>query len=333
MQIRYRYIDRLKGIAILLVVLGHILVFSTHSAQFTTISKYIGSMHMQLFMFVSGFVGFRMIEKPYKNGIAKVLRRIPKYVWPMYVVGWLLAIFLMLMFMNKDNVAVNMTLASAYWGNWYWYLKTLSIFTVMSLPVMIYKNKVVDVGVVLFNYVLFFILWKFGKELGVNLCMEHATCFFPFYVMGMFCRKYKEIYKIISFVYVPCISLIIYVILFNIEFSNHLFYNVSVRFMQPICAIVFLRYVFAKTELIRNCALNELENLGKQSLDIYLFHYFLVFPINFYILDSLGKEVTPPSLMLLLFISVTICIAYLSMLVGTLIRKSNILSILIFSPK
>ena len=196
---------------------------------------------------------------------------------------------------------------------------------------MIYKNKVVDVGVVLFNYVLFFILWKFGKELGTNLCMEHATCFFPFYVMGIFCRKYNEIDKILSFVYVPCISLTIYVILFNIEFSNHLFNNVSVRFLQPICAIVFFRYVFAKTESIGNSALNELENLGRQSLDIYLFHYFLVFPINFYILDSLGKEVPP--LMLLLFISVTICIAYLSMLVGTLIRKSNILSILIFSPK
>lgn len=52
-KIRIQYIDRLKGLAIILVVMGHIFGFSQPDDPIT---KFIYTFHMPLFMFLSGLV-------------------------------------------------------------------------------------------------------------------------------------------------------------------------------------------------------------------------------------------------------------------------------------
>lgn len=51
----YMYIDRLKGGAMLLVVIGHIVAFSI-GQKGNPISQAISSFHMPLFIFLSGLV-------------------------------------------------------------------------------------------------------------------------------------------------------------------------------------------------------------------------------------------------------------------------------------
>lgn len=53
-MVRKQYIDRLKGLAILFVVMGHIFLFSEHEND--CINKFIGTFNMPLFMFLSGLV-------------------------------------------------------------------------------------------------------------------------------------------------------------------------------------------------------------------------------------------------------------------------------------
>ena len=55
MNYRIQYIDRLKGLAILLVVIGHLMAFCTHGER-NPIYEVICSFHMPLFMFLSGLV-------------------------------------------------------------------------------------------------------------------------------------------------------------------------------------------------------------------------------------------------------------------------------------
>lgn len=50
---RILYIDRLKGLAIVLVVMGHVFGFSQPD---DAITKFIYTFHMPLFMFLSGMV-------------------------------------------------------------------------------------------------------------------------------------------------------------------------------------------------------------------------------------------------------------------------------------
>jgi fucose 4-O-acetylase-like acetyltransferase len=55
MNDRIQYIDRLKGLAILLVVIGHLMAFCTNGER-NPIYEVICSFHMPLFMFLSGLV-------------------------------------------------------------------------------------------------------------------------------------------------------------------------------------------------------------------------------------------------------------------------------------
>ena len=57
MKQRILYIDRIKGLAIILVVVGHLYTFS-EATDGNLVNKLIGSFHMALFMFVSGFVAY-----------------------------------------------------------------------------------------------------------------------------------------------------------------------------------------------------------------------------------------------------------------------------------
>lgn len=54
---RINYIDRMKGFAILVVVLAHVFLFTFDMGD-SLIFKFCASFEMPLFMFVSGFVAF-----------------------------------------------------------------------------------------------------------------------------------------------------------------------------------------------------------------------------------------------------------------------------------
>lgn len=57
---RIDYIDRMKGFAIFLVVMGHL----SFSGISTVMSPWISSFHMSLFMFLSGLVACSGITPP-----------------------------------------------------------------------------------------------------------------------------------------------------------------------------------------------------------------------------------------------------------------------------
>ena len=96
---------------------------------------------MALFMYVSGFVAFTPPDN-FKNFIVKLLRRSVKYLVPMYVVGWLLYAFASCTVVS-DNSILNSVRGTVWFGNWYWYLKVLTIFSLLSIPVM-YKNLLAE---------------------------------------------------------------------------------------------------------------------------------------------------------------------------------------------
>lgn len=86
MQGRLEYIDRIKGFAILLVVIGHVYIFSFGVTD-TLVYKVIASFHMHLFMFISGFVAY--VSPEVKDVYKKVLKRICTYVCPAYLIDLL----------------------------------------------------------------------------------------------------------------------------------------------------------------------------------------------------------------------------------------------------
>lgn len=60
---RLEYIDYAKGIAILLVVIGHLLQYNLSGTSSKGLFDMIYSFHMPLFMFLSGYVASFSIER------------------------------------------------------------------------------------------------------------------------------------------------------------------------------------------------------------------------------------------------------------------------------
>lgn len=81
MKQRINYIDRMKGMAILLVVMGHLYFFSYGQSD-SIVFCFISSFHMPLFMFLSGLVSspslsYVLCEKNTSSFAADVV------LWPM----------------------------------------------------------------------------------------------------------------------------------------------------------------------------------------------------------------------------------------------------------
>ena len=72
MKQRIDYIDRMKGMAIFLVVMGHVYGMVFNQSEDVTY-KWISSFHMPLFMFLSGLVACSGVVAPYW-GFGKLFR-------------------------------------------------------------------------------------------------------------------------------------------------------------------------------------------------------------------------------------------------------------------
>ncbi len=118
---RFEEIDVAKGIAIVLVVLGHVLA-SCYGRNIVSMPyasvvlwKYVYSFHMPLFMFISGFVVFNPFKK-YKA--IQIGKRCLAYMIPYIVLG-LLSSYYQEVFNLKTILGQ------------YWYFRTLVIFLVI----------------------------------------------------------------------------------------------------------------------------------------------------------------------------------------------------------
>ena len=126
MKQRIDYIDRMKGMAIFLVVIGHVygMVFD-QSANITY--KWISSFHMPLFMFLSGLVACSGVVAPYW-GFGKLGKKLKGLLLPLVVFGMCFT-----MTFSKDFVTGLIGFLESPNKNGYWYLMTLAVFYVSLL--------------------------------------------------------------------------------------------------------------------------------------------------------------------------------------------------------
>lgn len=121
-QSRIESVDRLKGLAIYCVVLGHVIVFGMRQrGDECTLLSIIISMNMPLFMFLSGFV----VSKRMAASTTGFLRRVGKLILVMLVFGGIYTFML--------GLTPRGFLMSTYKLG-YWYLLTLATFYVLLLP-------------------------------------------------------------------------------------------------------------------------------------------------------------------------------------------------------
>lgn len=221
---RNQFVDIMRGIAMLLVVLGHTMTGCTANSQSSFLFNIIWSLQMPLFILISGYVTKYSRPIADGNGLWKYVKRrtvaymLPWAVWSFLVRG---IIFGENSFLNVKHLLWNM-------DSGYWFLATIwtisMIFGVASFIAEraskenLLKKQIVLLGCYLAGMVL---LVGIGVILGLSFFAIKLTLYYmPFYyagfLYGQFDDRMKESEigkKIIDSVVAICFVVWLFVIL------------------------------------------------------------------------------------------------------------------------
>lgn len=285
---RNQYVDIMRGIAMLLVVLGHTMTGCTVDSQKSFLFNIIWSLQMPLFILISGYV--TKYSRPISDGKGLwkyVKRRTVSYMLPWVVWSFLVRgiIFGQDGFLNVKHLLWNM-------DSGYWFLATIwtisMIFGVASFVAEraskenLLKKQIVLLGCYLAGMVL---LVGIGAILGLSFFAIKLTLYYmPFYyagfLYGQFDDRMKESEtgkKMIDSVVAICFVMWLFVIL-----------RFSLYEMSDGGAAIILRAATSLAGCIAVCGLCKgifseksgggvtLAWVGEHSLEVYLTHYLLL---------------------------------------------------------
>lgn len=179
MKQRLYYIDNLKGILILLVILGHCIQFTTADFDHHPIFRFIYSFHMPLFMTVSGYVSYKA-ELKWES----LSRRFMQLVVPF------LAWAAISMLAKADPGYLLTTLLQPDMGLWFlWVLFAISALLTACHRLASRLNIRTELTAAALTPLMLGCVVVFGLSLfGAHL----IAWYFIFYCMGFFFRKYES---------------------------------------------------------------------------------------------------------------------------------------------
>lgn len=258
-------IDNIKGIMIFLVVLAHFFEFNiTSKTSFLLIVIY--SFHMPVFIYYSGYFAKYDTKKMVKNILVP-------YTF-VQCFGYI--------FYKMIGYDITFRFVASYATLWY----MISMFIwYISIP-FIEKTKKPKLTIAIL--VLIGLLTGYDRTAGAVLSISRTLVFLPFFYLGFYSRKLKwfefenskKILKPIVFLLICVTVLVLYYLRGNINIEwfygaydyFSLNYNFLIRLSIYIAAFIWI--LFFKL-FVPNCK-TLITKFGKNSLAIYLLHYFIV---------------------------------------------------------
>ena len=276
------WINVLKGIGIIFVVLGHFII-----PEF--LHNYIYSFHMQLFFFISGYL-MNLNREMYT--IDYICKKVNSLIVPFFIfnftgiVYWNIRTYI---FQNtilpfKKNASELFCLENITgWNEPVWFL--LSLFIIEILSYILLNNKSYNMNLIFLLSIIVGIIYNNVEDLPFQI--DGAIIGFSFFIFGYIIKDksiIERLYKKCTFKYV--IILLILSIFFSYingsvnmsvgNLSNSIYTYISA--FSGIMLFSLLAYKINKSKI--------LEFIGRNSLFIMLTHYFI---LDFY--RFLGKYI------------------------------------------
>lgn len=263
-------IDNLKVLLILLVVFGHVIEYYINTSQLLRgIYVFIYIFHMPLFVFISGYLS-KNVEKC-RKGIVKTLL-IPY-------------IFLNIVWYAIASIWSGELIFSLFNPGWtLWYL--ISLFVWRGLLKYMIKVKYIILISIITSLLISMI--PNSELLGFIL---RTVAFLPFFLIGYFTKEkninyIKAINKGISFVIIGAFGVIAYFITINNVLNYKFFYNSQSYYdtgLETIDGIIFRILLYIASIILGICIINItpkaklfFTHIGKETMNIYVFHIYLV---------------------------------------------------------
>ena len=319
MESRIQYIDRLKGFAILAVILGHLCMWQL--GGYSTPSWFVNTFHMPTFLFLSGFV----ITPPNLN---KCIIKLSQFMLPAMIVGCVFAIYM-------DSDIVHFLMHDSKFG--YWYLFVLSGYYVLMMLfhyVNTYESRKSILLDICFAAIIFVGLaglhFLLGKRVSDLFCVYKMCTYWPVFFLGYMVKKYHKFNALFFSNFGYTTALLIYVICLSLDYRQ-VWYYLGIP-MGVFAAMCFVN-LFQRREQLSSFIEGELARLGRGSLDVYIFHFFFLWTINLRPFGNYCVETGNLFLHVLVAILLSIVIAYLSLLIGYILKTSNLLQTIIYGKR
>lgn len=354
MKQRLHYFDILKGIAIFMVVMGHVLTMCVREIDRAALFKFIGEIHMPLFFFISGWFTFKLTE----NGRVRVPdlgQRALQLLVPMVVVSTLWIWYFPHSGLQSPLDCTFGGLWSDSWKNGYWF--TFVLFQIMLLYALLcplltrLKSAASSLGLTVIVWALLIIVSNNLNIQALGISSFALTMqFFPVFMAGAIASRHRDSFGTITrsgtWVTISLLlgAFLLYFICWQWEFPSLTAdalggYTVPIaRSLFHIClAVVAIAVIKPWSERIYSVpspsgtAFRWAETwqlLGRKSLSIYLLHYFFLFPMGICrdTLMAFNLGFTP---LFVFSAAVAACVIAIVLGVNAVIERSPLLALLL----
>ncbi len=327
---RIAYIDRLRGVNILLVVMGHVITSNVIDSENSSILVFGSTFRMPLFMFLCGYIASKVIKPNIFNNYGRFILKksrtllLPFFAWPLLVDPFFFSDTLTFNFLDKIKVLIN---GGGLWFLWYLFFITLlySLWLFLSDRYNKRSRIVLDVAFLLLIGLGLLGIW----QLGVVGFMRNFILFFVFYFTGVLIAKYDFLRKVFMNHTVFSIALLVFFVLVgHYEYGFSSLINSVIKLSCAFSAIVIFYYLIRKftwppfvDKYIRFWGVN--------SLVLYVTHSYVagIFPVAF-----ISSQLNQIPLFLITGV-LTVVTVVLSMFIYKILKMSNVLHFLLYGNK
>lgn len=304
---RLHYFDMLKGVAIFLVVMGHVIAMCVREIDRTPLFKFIEHLHMPLFFFISGWFTYKCTNEG-KIVIPNIAQRAIRLLIPMVAVSTLWIYYFPHSGVESPLVSTFEALWSGTWKNGYWFtlvlFEIILIYAVTAPLLQIARNVYASTAVAAGTWAVLLILYLcvLPDDVSGYISLELVASFYPAFIFGSMARRYRDGFmKAVHNSNCQTVAIIVfgftlYMCSWPWEFNLEPLHQVLLNALLHISLSVIALAVFEKWEhtayspearpSTRTIA-QIWVYLGTQSLGIYLLHYFLLFPMGSVFRDTL----------------------------------------------
>lgn len=349
---RSNTIDISKGLAIFLVVLGHVIqyTFMARGEDFfeNPVFEVIYSFHMPLFMFISGYLAYgsikrRSLTKNLQSKIKTLL--IPYVVWTVILtIANMLLVFLSKREFNFIEFG-RMLIHNLFLNPSIWFLYVLFIFYIMLYMTVFLQKNSTNWAFFVIPILIFFI--PFETTFGTH----YIQFFYPFFLIGYLISKYrlsnfltsKNKYKVVFFLSLLVIYLLliicweksdyIYINLMELNVNSGILIGLGDVIYRYTIAFTGIAIVMLFSSWVTNPkSVSFLESVGRSTLQVYLIQTLTVSFLYRYLVDIIGFPLATNSWIFIVYsilftiINIILCIWIAKKVIG----KNDKLHVLLF---
>lgn len=317
---RIAYIDRLKGLAMILVVMGHLILVSFKNPVGNPLFAICETTEMMLFSFLSGFVVTTM-------SFRKVIKKLPQLLLPMLTIG----VFYTYYSGRQCYDFINSPFKCGYWyflflAYCYFCLSTIQKCSITFKKV--WQSVLQDVVWLVF-FCLIVVLIRHLLHISWNsdwLSLSVFYSFWPYFMLGNIFRKYNVVNYLEGNNLIFSFALLLYIPFVILYFKQgHVFMHLA-----ALCAIIVLLYLFSKRDNNSSKTESLLNIIGQSSIDVYLFHFFFLNVINLYMVGDWIDRTNNYLIEFFFVLFIALLLSLLSICLANLIKKSRLLYSVIY---